>query len=133
MTRATSQKAHIDCDSYLKETLDEAIVEAEGKALPNWRPHDIRRTVRTNLSKLKIPADIGERVIGHVIGGARKHYDRYEYFDEKMNTPKIIGDIVQHWLKHAQHRSTIVFAVNVAHAVHIRDEFTRKQRHVQRR
>lgn len=43
----------------------------------------------------------------------------------RVNTPKIIGDIVQHWLKHAQHRSTIVFAVNVAHAVHIRDEFSR--------
>lgn len=41
----------------------------------------------------------------------------------KMDTPKLVGDVVESWLKHAGGRKTIVFAVNVAHSRHIRDEF----------
>jgi integrase len=79
----TNGKTAIDCDSYLKESLDEAVTQADGKALPDWRPHDIRRTMRTNLSKLGIASDIGERVMGHVIGGVRGVYDRHSFNDEK--------------------------------------------------
>jgi DNA repair protein RadD len=39
-----------------------------------------------------------------------------------MNTDQLVGDIVEHWLKHAEHRRTVVFAVDVAHSVHITDE-----------
>jgi integrase len=78
----TNGKTAIDSDTYLRRKLDEALAEA-GHKIADWRLHDIRRTVRTNLSKLKIAPDIGERVIGHTIGGIRGTYDRYEYLDEK--------------------------------------------------
>jgi len=79
----TNGKTPIDCDTYLKDKLDEAIKAAGHKPIKDWRPHDIRRTVRTNLSKLGIPSDIGERVMGHVIGGVRGVYDRHSFNDEK--------------------------------------------------
>jgi integrase len=79
----TNGKDAINCDSHLKGKLDEAIRAAGHKAIKGWRPHDIRRTVRTNLSKLGIPSDIGERVMGHVIGGVRGVYDRHSFNDEK--------------------------------------------------
>ena len=79
----TNGKTAIDCDTYLKDKLDEAIKAAGHKPIKDWRPHDIRRTVRTNLSKLGIPSDIGERVMGHVIGGVRGVYDRHSFNDEK--------------------------------------------------
>jgi DNA repair protein RadD len=41
----------------------------------------------------------------------------------RMNRTDLIGDIVSDWLKHGQRRRTICFAVDVAHSVHIRDEF----------
>jgi DNA repair protein RadD len=44
---------------------------------------------------------------------------------DRMNTHKLVGDIVVHWLKHGERRKTVVFAVNVGHSVHIRDEFVR--------
>jgi integrase len=80
----TNGKTAIDCDTYLKDKLDETIIAAEGEALADWRPHDIRRTVRTNLSKLGIASDIGERVMGHVISGVRGVYDRHSFNDEKL-------------------------------------------------
>jgi integrase len=79
----TNGKTSIDCDTYLKDKLDEAIKAAGHKPIKDWRPHDIRRTVRTNLSKLGISSDIGERVMGHVIGGVRGVYDRHSFNDEK--------------------------------------------------
>jgi DNA repair protein RadD len=43
----------------------------------------------------------------------------------RMDTPRLVGDIVEHKLRHAKHRRTVVFATGVAHSVHIRDEFRR--------
>ena len=40
-----------------------------------------------------------------------------------MDRAKLIGDIVTQWHKFGERRKTVVFAVNVAHSVHIRDEF----------
>jgi hypothetical protein len=45
------------------------------------------------LSALRVPADIGERILGHVIGGVRGIYDRYAFLDEKR-------DALQRWAKH---------------------------------
>ncbi len=42
---------------------------------------------------------------------------------ERMDRPKLIGDIVTHWHKFGERRKTVAFAVNVAHSVHLRDEF----------
>jgi integrase len=58
----------------------------------SWRVHDLRRTARTNLSKLGVAADIAERVLGHVIPGVRKVYDRHEYVHEKR-------DALEQWAK----------------------------------
>ena len=47
-------------------------------------PHDLRRTFRTRLPQIGVPADIRDRLMNHIptdVGS--KHYDRYEYLDEK--------------------------------------------------
>ena len=41
----------------------------------------------------------------------------------RMDTPKLVGDLVSHWIKFGERRRTIVFAVNVAHSLHICGEF----------
>jgi DNA repair protein RadD len=43
----------------------------------------------------------------------------------RMDQPKLIGDIVMHWHKFGERRKTVVFAINVAHSIHLRDEFRR--------
>ncbi len=44
---------------------------------------------------------------------------------ERANTDKLVGDIVEHWLRLAERRRTVVFATGVQHSLHIRDEFRR--------
>jgi DNA repair protein RadD len=41
----------------------------------------------------------------------------------RMDTPKLVGDIVTHWHKYGEQRRTVAFAVGVGHSIHIRDEF----------
>ena len=44
---------------------------------------------------------------------------------QRVDTAKLVGDIVEHWHRLGQGRRTVCFTVNVAHSVHIRDEFRR--------
>ena len=44
---------------------------------------------------------------------------------QRMDQPKLVGDIVTHWLRLAERRPTVVYATGVAHSLHIRDEFRR--------
>jgi DNA repair protein RadD len=55
-----------------------------------------------------------------------EHGDYVErQLDERMNTAKLVGDIVEHWHRLADRRRTVGFATSVAHSVHLRDEFRR--------
>jgi superfamily II DNA or RNA helicase len=42
---------------------------------------------------------------------------------DRMNRDDLVGDIVTHWHKFGERRKTLIFGVDVAHSVHIRDEF----------
>jgi DNA repair protein RadD len=44
---------------------------------------------------------------------------------DRMDRPKLIGDIVTHWHKYGERRKTVAFACSVGHSIHIRDEFIR--------
>ncbi|QIG46782.1 DEAD/DEAH box helicase [Nordella sp. HKS 07] len=44
---------------------------------------------------------------------------------ERMDKPKLVGDIVSHWHRLAAGRKTVVFATSIAHSKHIADEFNR--------
>jgi superfamily II DNA or RNA helicase len=44
---------------------------------------------------------------------------------EAVDTPALVGDIVQHWLRLAAGKSTVCFATSIAHSQHIVAEFQR--------
>jgi superfamily II DNA or RNA helicase len=44
---------------------------------------------------------------------------------ERMDRPRLVGDIVSHWHRLANNQRTVVFATGVQHSIHIRDEFQR--------
>lgn len=50
--------------------------------LQPWTFHDIRRTVRTRLSALRIPEAVAEMVIGHAKKGLARVYDQHQYEPE---------------------------------------------------
>jgi integrase len=70
-----------------KGELDRTIAEirqAGGRPpMKQWQLHDLRRTGRSLMSRAKVESDHAERCMGHVIGGVRETYDRYEYLEEK--------------------------------------------------
>jgi hypothetical protein len=51
------------------------------------------------MSRAKVPTDHAERALGHVIGGVRETYDRYEYLDEKRAAFEALALLVQKILK----------------------------------
>jgi integrase len=55
------------------------------QVLERWTSHDIRRTVRTELSGLGCPRDIAERILNHVgmITAEEAVYDRHTYRQQK--------------------------------------------------
>ncbi len=59
-------------------------IRKEGKMLdiPDWSPHDLRRTVRTGLAKLGCPNEVGEAILGHSRSGIAGTYDLYSYEGE---------------------------------------------------
>lgn len=54
--------------------------------LDPWVNHDLRRTLRSRLSELRVSSDIAEAVLAHVKPGIRGVYDRHEYLDEKRRS-----------------------------------------------
>jgi integrase len=58
-----------------------ALQKASGTA--GWTLHDLRRTARSLMSRAGVPSDHAEHVMGHLLAGMKKTYDRYQYADEK--------------------------------------------------
>jgi integrase len=61
--------------------------------LASWVNHDLRRTVRSNLSKLEIAEEIREAVLQHVRPGIKGTYDVHDYHREKR-------DALTKWCNH---------------------------------
>jgi integrase len=71
---------------YAKPRLDARIAKANGKPLPHWTPHDLRRTVATRMADLGVQPHIIEAVLNHVSGhkgGVAGIYNRATYDKEK--------------------------------------------------
>jgi len=56
----------------------------EHEELPKFSPRDIRSTVKTHMARIKVMKEIRDRIQNHALTDvADKHYDRYDYLDEK--------------------------------------------------
>ena len=51
--------------------------------VPNAKPKDLQRTVRTRVGALGVDPDIAERLQGHQLLGMRNVYDKADYFEAK--------------------------------------------------
>jgi len=68
--------------SHAKTRTDAFMAKELGSAPPHWVVHDIRRTVRTRLSALRVPDMVAEMVIGHGKKGLARVYDQHSYESE---------------------------------------------------
>jgi integrase len=79
--------------SYSTLALNARIAAAEGKSLAHWTLHDLRRTMRTGLGRLRVAPHVAELVINHTKRGVEATYDRYSYERE-------IKDALALWADH---------------------------------
>jgi integrase len=63
--------------------------------LPARVNHDLRRSLRTGLSKLRVDRDVREAVLAHARSGVEGVYDRYDYQSEKK-------DALERWAAYVQ-------------------------------
>jgi integrase len=81
--------------SKMKLRIDAALAEA----IPTWRFHDLRRTMRTGLGALPVPSNVAEMTIAHAQPGLHQVYDRHSYRDEKRRAFELwaarLKDIVE--------------------------------------
>ena len=76
----TSGQRPIANFSGIKEKFDALMPGVEP-----WRFHDLRRSMRTGLSALRVPDTVSELCIAHTQKGLHKIYDQHAYLDEKRN------------------------------------------------
>jgi integrase len=70
--------------SRLSENLAGTVAGVKSWKATRPTPHDLRRTFRTRLPQIGVPADIRDRLMNHIPSDVgSKHYDRYQYLDEK--------------------------------------------------
>lgn len=69
--------------SKIKQTVDGRMAHLASTPIPDWRLHDLRRTVRTNLARLGVSPTVAELVIGHKQRGIAAVYDLHLYENEK--------------------------------------------------
>ena len=85
----TNKKNPISGISKAKRQIDLEIAKAnDGKTIPHWRIHDLRRTVATGLQKLGIRFEVTEAVLNHISGsksGVAGIYQQHDWIDEKRD------------------------------------------------
>ena len=74
---STEGKRPVSGFSKMKVQLDKAA------KVKDWRLHDLRRTGRSEMARLKVDDVVAERVLNHVPRGLAKVYNQYQYLDEK--------------------------------------------------
>lgn len=78
----TTGRSAISGFGRLKDRLDAAF----GPSAEDWRIHDLRRTVATNMAMLRIQPQVIEAVLNHksgIVSGVAAIYNRHAYQDEK--------------------------------------------------
>lgn len=97
--------------SKAKRRLDAAVLAAQQRqatelgmapqlvaALPNWRFHDLRRTMASHMAALGVDLPVIERVLNHVSGsfaGVSGVYQRHSYANEKRAALRLWAEHVQ--------------------------------------
>jgi integrase len=100
-TGGTQLKAMLD-DEMLHVLRQRAKARGEDPdkvALRAWRNHDLRRSCRSTLARLRIDSDTAEAVLAHRRPGMKAIYDVWERYDEKREAltawSKFLADLVR--------------------------------------
>lgn len=60
--------------------------------IPEWRTHDFRRTLVTNLSEEGILPHVTEKMLGHELGGVMAVYNKHDWLEEQRKGYELYAD-----------------------------------------
>lgn len=66
----------------LRETID----------VPEWRTHDFRRSIVTNLSSEGVMPHVTEKMLGHELGGVMAVYNKHDWMKEQKEAYELYAD-----------------------------------------
>jgi integrase len=106
---STNNKTPISGFSKAKSYCDAEILKILKKENPKaklvaWRLHDLRRTLSTNMARLRISENVVERLINHAIGaskGTAGIYNRHGYTDEKQHAMEVWASFLIKLMSHS--------------------------------
>lgn len=106
----TTGRNSISGFSKAKRALDDTIAAAhDGGTLPDWRVHDLRRTVATGLQRLGVRFEVTEAVLNHVSGakgGVAGVYQRHDWAAEKRSA-------LEAWSAHVEGLKAVINRTNI--------------------
>lgn len=79
---SADKSAPID-PKYITRSVARCLRRFKRHGVDAFTPHDLRRTGRTGLARLRIRADIAERVLNHTRERIEATYDVHDYIDDK--------------------------------------------------
>jgi DNA repair protein RadD len=102
-------------------------VRGDGRGLGNIFSQMIEAPQIPDLIKLEhlVPTKVFAPVKKDIAKGVKTQSGDYVVaaLNARMNTDKLVGDVVADWLKHGERRRTVAFACDVAHSVAIKTAF----------
>ncbi|MGB6487560.1 MAG: tyrosine-type recombinase/integrase [Steroidobacteraceae bacterium] len=91
---------------YSEAALSRAVRQnREHFGIPEWTPHDLRRTAASFMTKLGIPRLHVEKVLNHSTGDIAEVYDRHDYLPEKRAALEKWGEHLQAIIERSEHAS----------------------------
>ena len=101
---STTGKTAISGFSKAKAALDKAIAKLlkgddeedanEPPTIPDWRLHDLRRTMASGMARLGVPVHVVEKLLNHTSGtfsGIVGVYQRHDFGNEKREAAEAWG------------------------------------------
>ena len=92
---ATGGADHNIDPKQLSRSVAKCLGRFKAQGIAAFTLHDLRRTCRTGLARLKVEPHVAERVLNHIQSGVAGVYDRHEYVDEKRTA-------LEKWASHLQ-------------------------------
>lgn len=60
--------------------------------IPDWRTHDFRRSLATNLSSEGVMPHVTEKMLGHELGGVMAIYNKHDWLSEQKSAYELYAD-----------------------------------------
>lgn len=62
--------------------------------IPDWRTHDFRRSIVTNLSSEGVMPHVTEKMLGHELGGVMAVYNKHDWMEDQKSAYELYADKV---------------------------------------